>query len=63
MEKPDKPAELTPFERFRAFARRIVAVPKYEIDQQGTEYRRQRARDKEKGLRAEGRALAYNATI
>jgi len=52
MEKPDKPEELTPFERFREFARRIVAVPKYEIDNQEAEYRRRRAEDKEKGLRA-----------
>jgi len=46
--KPDKP-ELSPFERFREFARRIIAVPKAEIDKQEAKY--QRERKKQKGLR------------
>jgi hypothetical protein len=35
--------DLSPFERFREFARRIIAVPKSEIDKQEAEYQRQRA--------------------
>jgi hypothetical protein len=38
-----KPEDLSPFERFREFARRIIAVPKSEIDKQEAEYQRQRA--------------------
>jgi len=41
--KPDKP-ELSPFERFREFARRIIAVPKAEIEKQEGAYQRQKAR-------------------
>jgi hypothetical protein len=50
--KPQKPDELSPFERFWDFARRIIAVPKAEIDEQEAEYHRQRAERKQKGLRA-----------
>jgi hypothetical protein len=35
--KPDKP-ELSPFERFREFARKIIAVPKAEIDKHEAKY-------------------------
>jgi hypothetical protein len=38
-----KSEDLSPFERFREFARRIIAVPKSEIDKQEAEYQRQRA--------------------
>jgi hypothetical protein len=48
--KPQKPDGLSPFERFREFARRIIAVPKAEIDEQEVKY--QREREKQKGLRA-----------
>jgi len=47
--KVDKP-DLSPFERFREFARRIIAVPKAEIDKQEAKY--QRERKKHRGLRA-----------
>jgi len=43
--KPTKP-DVTPFERFRDFARRIIAVPKAEIDKQEAEYQRQRKKEK-----------------
>jgi hypothetical protein len=46
MNEPTK-REPTPFERLRDFARRIVAVPKEEIDQQEAEYQRQRKKRKE----------------
>jgi hypothetical protein len=49
-EEHAKPEDLSPFERFREFARRIIAVPKSEIDKQEAEYQRQR--QKQKGLRA-----------
>jgi hypothetical protein len=38
-----EPEDLSPFERFREFARRIIAVPKAEIDKQEAKYQRQRA--------------------
>jgi hypothetical protein len=43
--KPTQP-DVTPFERFRDFARRIIAVPKAEIDKQEAEYQRQRKKEK-----------------
>jgi hypothetical protein len=46
--KPEKP-DLSPFERLREFARRIVAVPKAEIDQQELGYQRKRKKRKGKG--------------
>jgi hypothetical protein len=45
-----KTEELSPFERFREFARRIIAVPKAAIDKEEAKY--QRYRKKQKGLRA-----------
>ena len=46
-EMKDQPKpELTPFERFWDLARRIVAVPKAEIDEQEAEYQRQREKRK-----------------
>jgi hypothetical protein len=36
--------QLSPFERFKQFARAIVAVPKTEIEQQEAEYRSERGR-------------------
>ena len=44
----DTPKEPTQFERFWDFARRIVAVPKAEIDEQEAEYQRQRKKRKGK---------------
>lgn len=44
--KSDKPEELSPYERFREFARRIIAVPKAEIDEQQAEYQRERSEQK-----------------
>jgi hypothetical protein len=41
-----KPDELSPYERFREFARRIVAVPKSEVDKQQAQYERERAEKK-----------------
>jgi hypothetical protein len=45
--KPEEPEKLSPFERFREFARRIIAVPKAEIVKQEAKYQRK----KQKGLR------------
>jgi hypothetical protein len=48
---PDPPSlssEQTPFERFVDFARKIVAVPKAEIDEQERIYRSQRRTRKKK---------------
>jgi len=39
--KSDKTAE-NPFERFRQFAKKIVTVPKTEIDKRESEYRKHR---------------------
>jgi hypothetical protein len=47
--KPQKSDGLSPFERFREFARRIIAVPKAEIEKQEAEYQRQRAERKQNG--------------
>ena len=47
-----KPDGLSPFDRFREFARRIAAVPKAEIDQEEEKYQRQQAQKKEQRLRA-----------
>lgn len=49
--KPEKSEELSPFERFREFARRIIAVPRSEIDELEKQYRRERAEEKRKRLR------------
>jgi hypothetical protein len=51
--------DLLPFERFREFARRIIAVPKAEIDKQEAEYQRQRENANDCAP-AKG-ALIYNA--
>jgi hypothetical protein len=45
--KPQKPEELSPFERFWDFARRIIAVPKAEIDEQEAEYQHRKRKRKE----------------
>lgn len=50
--KPEEPESLSPFERFREFARRIIAVPKAEIEKQEAKYQRKRAKKNEKVLRA-----------
>jgi len=36
-------SNLSPFERFESFARKIVAVPKKELDAKLAEYKRQKA--------------------
>jgi hypothetical protein len=46
MMKAGAKPEPTPFERFRDFARKIIAVPRAEIDQQEAEYQRERAKRK-----------------
>ncbi len=56
----DAKPDLSPFERFREFARRIIAVPKAAIDREETKY--QRNRKKQKGLRSRKGALVNNAT-
>jgi hypothetical protein len=38
----------TPFERFEDFTRRLMAVPKKEIDQKQKEYERKKKRKKRK---------------
>lgn len=44
MESSDEtnPAD-SPFERFRQFAKKIVSVPKKEIDRRNREYKKERA--------------------
>jgi len=42
---PDPPADgQTPFERFREFARKVVSVPRTEIEEQERAYQDQRKR-------------------
>jgi hypothetical protein len=41
-----KPDGRTPFERFEDFTRRLMAVPKKEIDQKLKEYERKKKRKK-----------------
>jgi hypothetical protein len=43
MEHHAKPDELSPFERFKRFARAIVAVPKAEIAEQEANYQQHKA--------------------
>lgn len=40
---------LTAFQQLTEFAKRIIAVPKAEIDEQAKKYRRRRARQKRQG--------------
>jgi len=42
----DMKQEPTPFERFRDFTRRIIAVPKAEIEKKAQEYRKRRVKRK-----------------
>ena len=44
--EPPNP-EPTPAEKFRAFAQRVVSVPKAVIDQREAEYQKQRAAKKQ----------------
>jgi hypothetical protein len=55
MKEPAKnsPPERTPFERFTEFTRRLIAVPKSEIDKKGRAYRR--ARTSARSRRKKGR--------
>jgi hypothetical protein len=43
--QPAKP-EPTPFQRFDALARRVMSVPKAEVDRRGAEAKKQRATKK-----------------
>jgi hypothetical protein len=42
------PEEKTPFEKFREFVRKVVSVPKSEIDRREAEYQRERKRIRRK---------------
>ncbi|HZT41635.1 MAG TPA: hypothetical protein VFA07_05580 [Chthonomonadaceae bacterium] len=42
------PAEQTPFEKFDEFTRRIMSVPKKEIDEKEAEWKKKQAGKKEK---------------
>jgi hypothetical protein len=47
--KPDSPpSEQTPFQRFEEFARRVVSVPRTEIEERERAYQESRARAKVK---------------
>jgi hypothetical protein len=46
-----KPEDLSPFERLREFARRIVAAPQAEINKKMAEYQREKGQKNKKGLR------------
>jgi len=41
-ESPDPPREQTPFERFEEFARKVVSVPRSEIEKRERAYRDER---------------------
>jgi hypothetical protein len=47
-EKPRPPNEETPFDSFSEFARKVVAVPKPEIEAQERRYKTQRRRSQRK---------------
>lgn len=52
---PDPPPESSPeemFERFRAFARKVIAVPKSVIDEREREYKKRRKAEREEQGRA-----------
>jgi hypothetical protein len=40
----------TPFEKFRQFTKKIVSVPKAEIDRRERQYKKDRARKKRRSL-------------
>ena len=46
MKPPALPDGLSPFQRMRAIARRVVGVSKAELDKREAEYQRQRKRRK-----------------
>jgi hypothetical protein len=43
---PDKPAEPSPFEKFAALTKKVMAVPRKEIQEREQEYQQQRAKKK-----------------
>lgn len=43
---PDPPQSETPFQRFEEFARKVLSVPKAEIDKREREYRENRKQGK-----------------
>jgi len=45
---PDPPDSQTPFERFEAFARKVLAVPKAEMEERERIYRETRKREKDR---------------
>jgi len=47
MAKPES-SPPTPFQRFTEFAKRVISVPKAEIDEQARKYRRRRRRVRSK---------------
>jgi len=44
---PDPPQAETPFQRFEAFARKVLSVPKAEIDRRDKAFRERRKRRKD----------------
>ena len=46
MDEPSAASQASPFKRFEDFARRIVAVPKRELDEKQAEYDRKKAERK-----------------
>jgi len=46
MSTPEPTREPTPFQRLTEFARRVIAVPKAEVDEQAKKDRRRRERKK-----------------
>lgn len=48
MSAPEPARPPTPFQRLTEFARRIIAVPKAEVDEQAKKYRRRRAARKKR---------------
>jgi hypothetical protein len=49
------PSNPTPFDKFKDFARRIIAVPKAEADAKEREWREERAKATERKRRADQR--------
>ena len=54
MRKPEKSSTPTPFERLTEFTRRIIAVPRSEIEKRARAYKRKRTiTEKPPGLRSD----------
>jgi len=50
MRKPQEVADKTPMERLAAFTRKLIAVPKTEIDKRAREYDNRKRERKAKGI-------------